>query len=185
MWIHISRWIHVIMWIHTLHEIILFMWIHRLYEFTLCWCDFLFQGAITSLCFWSGEGGKNGIALVRAMVMSVIIVLGVQKPVLGGCAWLTTILFNMMVVIAPAAWSRARARPRAQRWSGMRLEQYHISICICDSQTQICDLWFVTFAFGLHILGHKKCNVSQNDHIIRHNSWLTNEATLAVVLAPT
>ncbi len=35
--------------------------------------------------------------------MSIIVVLGVQIPALGGCTWLTIILVNMMVVIAPAA----------------------------------------------------------------------------------
>ncbi len=58
---------------------------------------------ITSLCLWSGEGGKNGIALVRVMVMSVIVVLGVRIPTFGGCAQLAIMLFDMMVVIAPAA----------------------------------------------------------------------------------
>jgi hypothetical protein len=37
------------------------------------------------------------------MVMSVIVVLEVQIPVLGGCAWLVIILFDKMVFIAPAA----------------------------------------------------------------------------------
>jgi hypothetical protein len=59
---------------------------------------------ITSLCLWSREGdGKNIIALIQAMVMFVIIVLGVQIPALGGCAWLAIILFDMMVVVAPVA----------------------------------------------------------------------------------
>jgi hypothetical protein len=74
-----------------------------LYEFLLCWHNYLFLGAITSLRFWSGEGGKNGIALVQAMVMSVIIILGVQTPVFGGCAWHAIMLFDMMVFVAPAA----------------------------------------------------------------------------------
>ncbi len=46
-------------------------------EFVLCWRNSLFLGAITSLCLWSREGGKNAIALVWAMVMLVVIVLGV------------------------------------------------------------------------------------------------------------
>ncbi len=97
------------------------MWIHILYEFILCWRDSLFLGAITSLCLWSREGGKNGIALITAMVMSVIIILGVQIPAFGGCAQLAITIFDMMVVLAPAAWMRARTRTRAHRRSGMRL----------------------------------------------------------------
>ncbi len=66
---------------------------------------------------------QNSIALVRAMVMSVIIVLGVRIPALGGCTRLAIILFDMMVVVALAAWARARPRlrTRAQRRSGTRL----------------------------------------------------------------
>ncbi len=58
---------------------------------------------ITSLCLWSREGGKNTIALVQAMVMSVIIVLGIGSPAFDGYAWLAIIMFDMMVFIAPAA----------------------------------------------------------------------------------
>ncbi len=47
--------------------------------------------------------GKNGVTYIQAMVMSIIIILGVQIPMLGGCAWLAIMLFDMMVVIAPAA----------------------------------------------------------------------------------
>ncbi len=86
MWIQIIRWtlcefiflmqIHtsyefiLVMWIHTLYEYLLFMWIHtcefitmwiHTCEFILCWRDSLFLGAITSLCLWSREGGKNTI----------------------------------------------------------------------------------------------------------------------------
>jgi hypothetical protein len=46
--------------------------------YSFCWHDSLFLGAITSLCLQSREGGKNTIALIQAMVMSVVIVLGVQ-----------------------------------------------------------------------------------------------------------
>ena len=50
----------------------------------LCWRDSLFGGVLTYLCRWSGEGGKNGIALVRAMYTSTVITLGgVRVPVLG------------------------------------------------------------------------------------------------------
>ncbi len=63
---------------------------------------FLFLGALF-FCLWSGEGGKNGIAFVRAMVMSIIVVLGAQIPTLGGCTWLAIILVDMMVVVASAA----------------------------------------------------------------------------------
>jgi hypothetical protein len=61
------------------------------------------MGAITSLCLWSREGGKNAIALVRTMVMSVIIVLRIRTPLFGGYAWLAIMLFDMMVFVAPAA----------------------------------------------------------------------------------
>jgi hypothetical protein len=62
------------------------------------------QGALTSLCRWSKEGGKNGIALVRAMDTSAVITLrGVQIPALGECARLAIIIIYMMVAIAPAA----------------------------------------------------------------------------------
>jgi hypothetical protein len=45
------------------------------------------------------------------------------------------------------------------------MELCHIYFCICDSHTQICDLWFVTFAFGLHILDHKKMlRVTKRSH---------------------
>jgi hypothetical protein len=37
------------------------------------------------------------------MVVSIIIVLGVQIPAHGGHAWLAIILVKMMVVVAPAA----------------------------------------------------------------------------------
>ncbi len=69
------------------------------------------------LHLWSGEGGKNGIVFVRAMVMSIIVILGVRIPALGGCPLLAIILVDMMVVIAPAAWARARPRTRARRRS--------------------------------------------------------------------
>ncbi len=52
------------------------------------------------------------------------------------------------------------------------LEQCHIYFCVCDSQTQICDLWFVTFAFGLHILGHKK--------MLRVTKWSHNMSQLRI-----
>jgi hypothetical protein len=89
--------------IQMLYEFILFRCIHTLYEFILCWRDSLFLGAITSLCLWSREGGKNAITLVQAMVMSVIIVLGVRTPTFGGCTRLAIMLFDMMVFVAPAA----------------------------------------------------------------------------------
>ncbi len=53
--------------------------------------------------------------------MSVIVVLGVQIPALGGCARLAIILVDMMVVVAPAVLVRARPRMRTQRRSGTRL----------------------------------------------------------------
>ncbi len=84
-------------------------------ELILCWRDSLFLGVIISICLWSREGSKNAIALVRAMVMSIIIVIGVQTPAFGHCAWLAIMLFDMMTFVAPAAWARVRMRARKQR----------------------------------------------------------------------
>jgi hypothetical protein len=76
--------------------------IHRDTNF-LYWCDSLFLGALL-LCLWSGEGGKDSTAFVRAMNASTVVTLGgVQVPALGGCAGLAVILVDMMVVVAPAA----------------------------------------------------------------------------------
>jgi hypothetical protein len=70
---------------------------------------------LTFLCCWSGEGGKNGIALVKVMEMSAVIALkGVQIPPLGECAWLAIIINHMMVAVAPAAQARARQGTRVQ-----------------------------------------------------------------------
>jgi hypothetical protein len=56
------------------------------------------------LCLWIREGGKNGIALFRAMDTSAVITLGgVQIPTLGERTRLAIIIIYMMVVIAPAA----------------------------------------------------------------------------------
>jgi hypothetical protein len=79
--------------------------------------------------FFAFGAEKVAKTFVRAMVMSVIVILGVQIPVLGwipvlgGCTWIAIVLVIMMVVVAPAAWARARlrARMRVQRWSGTRL----------------------------------------------------------------
>jgi hypothetical protein len=68
----------------------------------LYWRNSLFLGALL-LCLWSREGGKDSIALVRAMVMSIIVVLGVQIATFGERARLAIIIIYMMVVIAPAA----------------------------------------------------------------------------------
>jgi hypothetical protein len=87
----------------------------------LCWCNSLFVSALTFLCHWSGEGGKNSIALVRLMDISVIITLGgVQIPALREHAWLAVILSHMMIVIAPAAWMRGRPGTRAWERSRAR-----------------------------------------------------------------
>jgi hypothetical protein len=68
---------------------------------------------LTFLCRWSGEGGKNGIALVRAIDMSAVIPLGgVQVPGLGEHALLAVILSHMMIVVAPAAQAKERPRKR-------------------------------------------------------------------------
>ncbi len=61
------------------------------------------MGVLTFLHHCGGEGGKNGITLVRAMVMSVIVVLRVQIPLIGECARLAIIIGYMMVILAPAA----------------------------------------------------------------------------------
>jgi hypothetical protein len=53
--------------------------------------------------FGAEKVAKNAIALVRTMVMSVIIILGIQTPLFGGCAWLAIMLFDMMIFVAPAA----------------------------------------------------------------------------------
>ncbi len=37
------------------------------------------------------------------MVVSVIVVLGIQIPVHEGCAWFAIILVDIMAVVAPAA----------------------------------------------------------------------------------
>jgi hypothetical protein len=73
------------------------------YIIILCWGNSLFLGVIASLFLGSREGGKNAIALVRAMVMSVIIGLRIQTPAFGGYTWLAIMLFDMMVFVAPAA----------------------------------------------------------------------------------
>ncbi len=41
---------------------------------------------------------------------------------------------------------------------------------VCNSLTQICDLWFVTFGLVSISQVTKKFYVSQNNHIIHHNS---------------
>ncbi len=62
------------------------------------------MGKLTFLCSWSGEGGKNGITLIRVMDASAIITLGgVRVPALGERAWLAVILSHMMIVVASAA----------------------------------------------------------------------------------
>ncbi len=85
--------------------------------YILCWHNSLFLGAIISLCLWSREGSKNAIALVRAIVMSVIIIVGVRTPAFGRYTWLAIMLLDMMIFVAPAAWARARTRARARRRS--------------------------------------------------------------------
>ncbi len=83
----------------------------------LYWWDSLFLGALI-LCLWSGVGGKDSIAFVRAMNASAVITLGgVRVPALEGRIWPMVILVNMMIVLALAAWARARPRSRAHRRS--------------------------------------------------------------------
>ncbi len=61
------------------------------------------MGALTFLCRWSSEGGKNIIVLDGARNTSAVIVLrGVLVPTSGGCTRLAIIMGHMMVVIAPA-----------------------------------------------------------------------------------
>ncbi len=87
----------------------------------LCWCNSLFLDALTFIQRWSGEGGRNGIAFVRAMDTSAVITLGgVQVSALGERTWLAVILSHMVVVIAPAAWVRARQRMRVWKRSWAR-----------------------------------------------------------------
>jgi hypothetical protein len=85
----------------------------------LCWLGSLIGGMLVTLCLWSSEGDENSIALVRMMVMSVIIVLGVQVIALEGSAWLAVIMRHMMVGVAPAtaAWARAGTRARRRSWT--------------------------------------------------------------------
>jgi hypothetical protein len=69
----------------------------------LYWRNSLFLGALL-LCLWSGEGGKDSIAFVRAMNASAVITLGgVRVPALEGQIRPAVILVNMMVVVALAA----------------------------------------------------------------------------------
>ncbi len=90
--------------------------------YILCWYNSLFLGALNFLHRWSGEGGKHSIAFVRAMDTSTIITLGgVWVSTLGECAWLAVILSHMVIVVAPAAWAKARQRTRAQRRSWARI----------------------------------------------------------------
>ncbi len=53
------------------------------------------------------------LSVLWAIVMSIIIILRVQTPAFGHCAWLAIILINMMVFVASAAQARARMRARA------------------------------------------------------------------------
>ncbi len=69
----------------------------------LYWRNSLFLGALL-LCLWSGEGGKDSIAFVRAMNASAVVTLGeVRILALRDCAWLAIILIDMMMVVAPTA----------------------------------------------------------------------------------
>ncbi len=135
------------------------MWIHTLYEFMLCWHESLFLGAITSFCLWSREGSKNAITLVQAMVMSVIIVLRVQTPTFGCCAWLAIMLFNMMIFVAPAAWARARTRARVQRrsrltsFSGQTASARQRGLVIVHGLVAL-FLQVIALAIILHVVGH-------------------------------
>ncbi len=43
------------------------------------------------------------VFFVEAMGMSIIVVLGIQIPMLEGCTWLAIVMVDMMVVVAPAA----------------------------------------------------------------------------------
>ncbi len=98
------------------------IWNKDIYRDTnfLYWRNSLFLGALL-LCFLSREGGKHSIAFVRAMNASAIVTLwGVQVPALEGRIRPTVILVDMLIVVALAAWARARPRSRAQRRSWTR-----------------------------------------------------------------
>ncbi len=102
------------------------IWNKDIYRDTnfLYWCNSLFLGALL-LYFWSGEGGKHSIAFVRAMNASTIVTLwGVPVPTLEGQIQPMVILVDMMIVVALAAWARARPRSRAQRRSWTRLTSF-------------------------------------------------------------
>jgi hypothetical protein len=65
--------------------------------------------AILPWSMTSGEDGKNGISLVRAMDTSAFIPLGgVKITTLGECAQLAVIMSHIMVVVAPTAQVRVR-----------------------------------------------------------------------------
>jgi hypothetical protein len=75
-------------------------------------------GALTSLCCPNRGGGKNGIALVRAIDTSIVITLGGEGiPALGECTRFAVILSHMVIVVAPAAWARVRLETRVQKRS--------------------------------------------------------------------
>jgi hypothetical protein len=64
----------------------------------LCWCNSL-RGS-TLFSFWSGEGGKNSMAFLWTVDLSVIFVIQVQILVLEGTAWLAVIMGDMMICAA-------------------------------------------------------------------------------------
>ncbi len=88
----------------------------------LCWRDSLFGSMLLLLCFLSSKGGKNSTAFGGMVGLFIVVVLRVQILALEGSAWLTVIMRNMMVGIAPvaAAWARARMGAWARRrpWTG-------------------------------------------------------------------
>ncbi len=56
---------------------------------------------------WNGQGGKNGIAFVGLVGVSILIVLRVQILGLDESAWLAVIMGDMMVCICIAAVAAA------------------------------------------------------------------------------
>jgi hypothetical protein len=79
-------------------------------------------GARLPLFAIGAEKVAKTVLLVRAMDTSAVITLkGVQISMHGEGPWLAIIIIYMMVVVAPAAWARARPpRTRAQRRSWAR-----------------------------------------------------------------
>ncbi len=109
----------------------------------------IYGGAYLSL-HWSGEGGKNSIALIRAMNTSAVVTLGgVQVSALEGRSWPVVILSHMVVVIVPANQSRARPRTRAQRRSWTRTTPFSGQIARVQQRGLVIMHGFVALFLGV------------------------------------